>query len=181
MTIQLSDSQHTNESSNHSPSNDAVSIGEAARQTGLTEDTIRFYEKTGILPAATRKANGHRIYDRNRIRQMKMIQCLKKTGMSLEEMKPYIHLGSSNGNLHSTPELYDHLLHHREQIQQQVDSLLSILDFIDSKILAGSIEHPYTSPESHALHVDEVDDCTLPAVPSRLDAFHMRIASLPSK
>ncbi|WP_411346481.1 MerR family transcriptional regulator [Paenibacillus sp. WLX1005] len=181
MNTQLFNSTNLNSATSAAPTNDPVSIGEAARQAGLTEDTIRFYEKTGLLPAATRKANGHRTYNRNSIRQMKMIQCLKKTGMSLEEMKPYIQLGGIHGSLDDAPELHDHLLQHREQIQQQVDSLLSILDFIDSKILAGSMEHPHAQQESYGLNVDDVDDCTLPVLPSRLDSLQARMAAFQSR
>lgn len=181
MNTHFSNQMNTDFTPSTSSSDDMVSIGEAARQAGLTEDTIRFYEKTGILPTAIRKANGHRIYDRNRIRQMKMIQCLKKTGMSLEEMKPYIQLAATNGNFDSAPELYDHLLQHREQIQQQVDSLLSILDFIDTKMIAGSMENPDTQYESHGLIVDKVDDCTLPVLPSRLDPLTARMTTLQSR
>ncbi|WP_317618413.1 MerR family transcriptional regulator [Paenibacillus sp. PL91] len=54
------------------------SIKEAAEQTGLTEDTIRYYEKISLLPRAERKENSHRIYRAEDIQKIKLINCLKK-------------------------------------------------------------------------------------------------------
>lgn len=59
-------------------------IKQTAGQTGITEDTIRYYEKIGLLPRAERKDNGHRIYRQEDINTIRLIACLKKTGMLLK-------------------------------------------------------------------------------------------------
>jgi MerR family copper efflux transcriptional regulator len=68
------------------------SIKQTSEQTGLTGDTIRYYEKIGLLPRAERKANGHRMYHSDDITTMKRITCLKIAGMSLDDMKPFLNL-----------------------------------------------------------------------------------------
>jgi DNA-binding transcriptional MerR regulator len=64
------------------------SIKQAAEFSGLSEDTIGYYEKIGLLPYAERKANGHRIYSKNQLEGMVFLTRLKATGMTLDEMKP---------------------------------------------------------------------------------------------
>jgi DNA-binding transcriptional MerR regulator len=52
------------------------SIKQTSELTGITEDTIRYYEKIGLLPRAQRKGNSHSIYGDNDIETMKLITCL---------------------------------------------------------------------------------------------------------
>ncbi|MCG7384961.1 MerR family transcriptional regulator [Paenibacillus sp. ACRRY] len=115
-------------------SNEALySIKETAEKAGLTEDTIRYYEKIQLLPRADRKANKHRVYRQEDIRTMKLISCLKKTGMSLEDMKPYLHM-SMDSNLDEFPEEREMLVSHRMKIEAQIASLQQVVDFIDEKL-----------------------------------------------
>lgn len=88
-------------------------IKQTAVQTGLTEDTIRYYEKIGLLPRAERKTSGRRVYHTEDIKTMKLIQCLKKTGMLLEEMKSYLQ-HSYDADLTDFPEIYGKLQNHKK-------------------------------------------------------------------
>ncbi|MBJ8191532.1 MerR family DNA-binding transcriptional regulator, partial [Bacillus cereus] len=60
-----------------------TSISQAAELTGLTEDTIRYYERISLLPYAERKANGHRFYSRDQILGIIFLTRLKATGMTI--------------------------------------------------------------------------------------------------
>lgn len=120
-------------------SNEALySIKETAEKAGLSEDTIRYYEKIQLLPRADRKANRHRVYRQEDIRTMKLISCLKKTGMSLEDMKPYLHM-SMDSNLDEFPEEREMLVSHRMKIEAQIASLQQVVDFIDEKLNKRSL------------------------------------------
>ncbi|UJF32538.1 MerR family transcriptional regulator [Paenibacillus hexagrammi] len=111
-------------------------IKETAIQTGLSEDTIRYYEKIGLLPRAERKQNKHRVYHAEDIETMRIVTCLKKTGMSLDSMKPILQL-SQDGNLGEYSELTPLLQEHKKKIEQQISSLQQIVDFIDGQLKAG--------------------------------------------
>ena len=52
-------------------------IKQIAEQTGISEDTIRYYEKIKLLPRADRKENGHRVYRKEDFYMIKLISCLK--------------------------------------------------------------------------------------------------------
>lgn len=109
------------------------SIKQVSEKTGLTEDAIRYYEKIGLLPYAKRKQNGHRIYDDKDTELMELIICLKKAGMSLNEIKKIIQL-PINENLSSVPELKRTLLDYKEKVITQIHDLQRIVEFIDAKI-----------------------------------------------
>lgn len=110
----------------------ATSIKEAAELTGLTEDTIRYYEKIGLLPYADRKQNGHRIYSKDQIRSILFLTRLKATGMTIEEMKRYRAL-TSGGN-EAIPQKISLLEEHLEKIRQEIASLIETEKVIEYKI-----------------------------------------------
>ncbi|MFP7331797.1 MerR family transcriptional regulator [Shouchella clausii] len=113
------------------------SIKQISEKTGLTEDAIRYYEKIGLLPYAKRKQNGHRIYDEEDKELMELIICLKKTGMSLNEMKKIIKLPIKE-NINAIPELKRTLLDYKEKIMTQIQDLQRIVAFIDNKLESDS-------------------------------------------
>jgi Predicted transcriptional regulators len=111
----------------------SLSIKDASLVTGLTEDTIRYYEKIKLLPAAMRRDNGHRVYHSGDIDRMKLIFCMKKTDMALDEMKPFLKL-AQGGNLKDYPELLAKIQLHKEKIKDQLQYLNWILKFIDENM-----------------------------------------------
>jgi Predicted transcriptional regulators len=114
----------------------SFTIKQTAEQTGITEDTIRYYEKIALLPRAERKDNGHRIYRREDIDTIRLIVCLKKTGMPLEEMRPFLTV-SADADPAEYPELVERLRSHRTNIVNQIASLQQVVDFIDMKLEDG--------------------------------------------
>ncbi|MDO3411575.1 MerR family transcriptional regulator [Saccharibacillus sp. CPCC 101409] len=125
---------------------EGYSIKETAQQTRLSEDTIRYYEKIGLLPRARRKENRHRIYGEEEIRVMKLIGCLKKTGMPLDEMKPYLDMART-GDLSGTPENYERFRAYRQTVLEQIAELQSVVAFMDLKLEQGSLMQRRTCDE----------------------------------
>lgn len=64
-----------------------MEIKEFSEKTGLTKDTIRFYEKIGVIPKTKRKKSGYRTYNEELVIQVKMISRAKSLGFSLVEIK----------------------------------------------------------------------------------------------
>ena len=61
-------------------------ISEAAKETGLSKHTLRYYEKIELL-AITKDEKGHRIYKQADLGALTFIKCLTKTGMALDQIK----------------------------------------------------------------------------------------------
>ena len=67
-------------------------IGELAKLTGVRTDTIRFYEKRGLLPKPGRAASGYRAYDERSLKQLRFIKQAQALGFSLDEIRRILNL-----------------------------------------------------------------------------------------
>ncbi|MCM3172274.1 MerR family transcriptional regulator [Paenibacillus sp. MER 99-2] len=119
-------------------------IKQIATHTGISEDTIRYYEKIALLPRAERKGNGHRVYGQDDIDMLSLLSCLKKTGMSLDEIRPFLGV-SSDADPAEYPELVELFKRHRENIMGQIISLQQVVDFIDKKLEKGRYRRDWTT------------------------------------
>lgn len=66
--------------------NEALKIGEVAKRAGVGIDTVRFYERRGILPEPQRRASGYRIYTSAAIDRIRVTKSLQKLGFTLDEL-----------------------------------------------------------------------------------------------
>lgn len=74
-----------------------LSIGGLARATKVGIDTIRFYEKTGLIPVPPRRASGYRQYGEAHVRRLTFIRRAKALGFSLEEIAELLVLRAPTG------------------------------------------------------------------------------------
>lgn len=112
--------------------NNAISIGELSRRSGLSPHTLRFYEAEGILKPAGRTASGHRQYHGEDILWLEFVLRLKLTGMPLVEIKQYAALRSQG---EKTLQLRLTMLElHRERLVTKLDELSTCVSVLDDKI-----------------------------------------------
>ena len=72
-----------------------MQIGQLARQAGVAIDTVRYYERQGLLPPPQRRASGYRQYGEQDISRLRFIRRAKDLGFSLQEIQDLLRL---NGN-----------------------------------------------------------------------------------
>ena len=72
-----------------------MKIGELAAATGCHFETIRYYEKVGLLPTPERTASGYRAYRKGDIARVRFISRGRTLGFSLEEIRSLLHLSKS--------------------------------------------------------------------------------------
>lgn len=70
----------------------ALSIGQVARRAGVSIDTIRFYERQGVLEKPPRRDSGYRQYSEEVVRRVRFIQCVKQLGFTLKEISDLLAL-----------------------------------------------------------------------------------------
>lgn len=75
----------------HKTKGEEYSISEVCEKTGFTADTLRYYEKAGLLPGVERRS-GRRVYTDTNLAALKLIDCMKKTGMPLENIAKFMRL-----------------------------------------------------------------------------------------
>jgi len=67
-------------------------VGQLARLAGVKADTVRFYERQGLLPKPERTATSYRVYDEAALRQLRFIRQAQALGFSLDEIKRILNL-----------------------------------------------------------------------------------------
>ena len=68
----------------------AYSIGEVAKITGLPVSTLRYYDRNGLIPSLERSQGGTRTFTDQEIETIRVIECLKSTGMQLKDIKQFM-------------------------------------------------------------------------------------------
>ncbi len=64
-----------------------LTIGALSRRTGCNIETIRFYERIGVLPAPPRTSGGHRIYDRDHLKRLTFVRRARQLGFTLDQVR----------------------------------------------------------------------------------------------
>lgn len=107
-------------------------IQRAAAETGVSRDTLRYYERIGILPGIARSESGHRRFSEDDMGWIKLVQCLRATGMPIEDLHTYAELAQQGD---STAGERLRLLHdHRRRIKDDMDELTTALELVERKI-----------------------------------------------
>ena len=120
---------------------------EACEQVGITYETLRFYCNEGLVPNVKRDKNNYRNFDERNIKWLKSLQCLKKCGMGVQDMKRYMELCLEG--VSSIPERKELLAARKKLLLKQINEIHESIDYIDRKqaffdgVLSGTIE--YTS------------------------------------
>jgi DNA-binding transcriptional MerR regulator len=107
-------------------------IQRAAAETGLSADTLRYYERIGILPGIGRSESGHRRFTDDDMGWIKLVQCLRATGMPLEDLHRYAELVQEGD--HTAGERLQLLEDHRRRIRDEMAELSIALELVDQKI-----------------------------------------------
>lgn len=110
-----------------------LSIAEAAAHLGLTADTLRYYERDGLLLEAVGRApSGHRRYAADDLNWITMITRLRSTGMPIRQVRAYADLcRAGDGN---EPQRLAILLDHRDRVLAQLAEVTDHLGAINRKI-----------------------------------------------
>ena len=122
-----------------------MTIAEVARQYELTPDTLRYYERIGLLPSVGRTPGGIRDYSESDCRWVEYIKCMRSAGVSVETLVEYVSLfHKGTDTIQARKKL---LLEQREQIVARIEELNGILARLDWK-LDGYEERMLKSEES---------------------------------
>lgn len=69
-----------------------MKIAEVSRRCGISPDTLRYYERIGLLPAVTRRENGIREFTDLDLRRVQFIKCMRAAGLPIEALIEYVAL-----------------------------------------------------------------------------------------
>lgn len=106
-------------------------IKDMSELTGLPASTLRYYDKKGLLPSLKRDRNNIRIFTDNDYHNLRLINCLKKSGLSIKDIKNFIDV-SAQGDSALTERLAI-FLRRRELLQKELADLQEVLSVIEYK------------------------------------------------
>jgi len=106
-----------------------MKISELSKSTHTNIETIRYYEKQGVLQPSKRLANGYRYYDEESVEQLKFIKKCRTLGFSLENIKALNRIKFSMEDHYQADQL---VLNQLIQVENKISQLLEIKDFLQS-------------------------------------------------
>ncbi|MFD2212438.1 MerR family transcriptional regulator [Metabacillus endolithicus] len=107
------------------------SISQVAKKLDLTVYTLRYYDKEGLLPFVERTESGTRLFKESDVEALKIIECLKSTGMTIKEIKHFIDW-CSDGDV-TLQKRYNMFMERKATVETQMAELKKTLELIDHK------------------------------------------------
>ncbi|MBF6593049.1 MAG: MerR family transcriptional regulator [Thermaceae bacterium] len=108
----------------------SFNVQEAAQKTGLSPHTLRYYERIGLLETE-RDPNGYRRYSQGDLGWLRVLQCLRDTGMSIHTMQRYAQLVQEKAPPKRMLELLEA---HRDEVLANLERQQEYLKVIERKI-----------------------------------------------
>lgn len=106
-------------------------VGEMAKVLGVPASTLRYYDKEGLLPCVERSNGGIRMFTDKDYEWLKVIGCLKKSGLSIREIKSYI--GMIERGDSSLQERLELFRSRKETVQKQIFEMQETLRLLEFK------------------------------------------------
>lgn len=120
---------------------------QVCKETGMTYQALKFYCNEGLIPNVKRDKNNRRVFDERDVAWISSLTCLKKCGMSIQEMKDYLALCLQGEG--TIPQRKEMLARKQEALRESMQELQESIAYIDWKqsfydeVLSG--KRPYES------------------------------------
>ena len=109
-----------------------MTITEVSKKYDITADTLRYYERIGLIPAVNRNASGIRDYTEEDCNWVQFMKCMRGAGLSIEVLIEYITMfQQGNSTIKARKEL---LIEQRSQLAEKIKEMQMTLERLDKKI-----------------------------------------------
>ena len=108
-----------------------MTISEVCQQYDITADTLRYYEKVGVIPPVPRNQSGIRNYDEESIGWIELAICMRKAGVQIEALAKYVSLSGEEGTKEERKQIF---ITQREILLEKLKDMQETLDRLNYKI-----------------------------------------------
>lgn len=109
-----------------------MTIAEVSKKFDISADTLRYYERIGLIPSVNRTAGGIRNYTQEDCNWVEFIKCMRGAGLSIEVLVDYVNMfKEGNSTIAARKEL---LVEQRRQLAEKISEMQAVLDRLDMKI-----------------------------------------------
>lgn len=105
--------------------------GEVVERTGLTHDTLRYYEREGLVGPVRRTAGGQRVYDEDDLAWIGIVTCLRDAGLGIADLRRFTELLRSEGDPN---DRVGFLQRRRVELDERMAKTQQAIDVLDGKI-----------------------------------------------
>ncbi len=109
-----------------------MTIGEVSKKLDIPIDTLRYYEKIGLIGPVPKTKSGIRDYDDISIRQIEFIKCMRSANLPIEELIKYMNLFKEGDK--TLKERKQILVNQRENVIKQIEELKKVKERLDHKL-----------------------------------------------
>ena len=109
-----------------------MTIKEVSEKYDISEDTLRYYERIGLLPKVPRKKSGIRYFDDNSCKWIEFIKCMRSAGMRIEALIEYMNLFQEGKKTVTARK--NLLLEQREILEEKRNDITKTIERLDYKI-----------------------------------------------
>jgi MerR family transcriptional regulator, mercuric resistance operon regulatory protein len=103
---------------------DELSIGALSKKSGVNIETIRYYEKVGVMPAPARSVGGYRVYGSDHLKRLRFVRRSRELGFSLDEIRDLLRL--VDGHAYTCAEVRALALDHLAEVRRKIKDLRRI-------------------------------------------------------
>jgi MerR family mercuric resistance operon transcriptional regulator len=112
----------------------SLTIGRLAAATGVNLETVRYYERIGLMPPPARTASGHRAYERAHVRRLSFIRRARELGFGIEQIRALLALAEPSRA--SCAEVREIARTHLDEVRRKLSDLAKL-----ERILAETVSH----------------------------------------
>lgn len=109
-----------------------MQISEVAKEFGLTTDTLRYYEREGLIGPIAKGKNGIRNYTEDDIKRIQFVKCMRVAGLEISFLKRYLQLFEGGDN--TLKERREILVEQKKILKEKLDAMQEAYDRLNYKI-----------------------------------------------
>lgn len=109
-----------------------MTIAEVSRKYDISADTLRYYERIGLIPPVPRSKSGIRDYDEDSCRWIEMMKCMRKAGVQIEALIEYVALFQQGDDTAEARKAI--LVEQRERLMERMADMQASLERLNQKI-----------------------------------------------
>ncbi len=113
-----------------------LTVSQLARRVGTTPDTIRYYERIGLLPEVARSPSGYRMFGDNDVERLRFIKRAQRLGLQLEQIRELVAVRERG--LCACGHVRDQLVAKLRDIEEEMASLVTLRDDIQKTLEGGT-------------------------------------------
>ncbi|NNE66226.1 MAG: heavy metal-responsive transcriptional regulator [Pyrinomonadaceae bacterium] len=123
----------------------AIQIGQVSKQSGVSVDTVRYYEKIGLIHSITRTSGGFRLFRPHAVDLIKFVKQAQEFGFSLDEIKGLVGAGGEEECIQVRDLLQQKII----EVDSQIKKMRSFKKTLQSHLMACNEELSRKGEEAH--------------------------------